>query len=255
MKLLVRVLIAICVAIVGYYVAFLATSRVVKAQVSDWKRTRPYRSFTAELTTRSAKNGKEEPPRREIYAQRDDGAFARTWPTGDLRQARSIDFPDGMKVVVYENLRLKSTVRDHFRFQQWARSNQEVAEAGCLHPTHTHLSLVGEEYQRGLRGLLISDSQVPPFVKKSLSLLSPDLDCFTIRKHNETTEGSAIQEATTIRIGPPDPTLFQIPEGFIEVSPLEAGRQVMAKLGIPCPDCMSQPVHARRDEFYRQNRP
>jgi len=246
---------AIVLAAGGYFGSIFVTSKAVKAQVSEWKRTRPFKEFTVELTTSSLRNGQADLHRREIFAMRGDGAFVTQRLTGDLHQTRAIDFSDGTKVVIYENMGLKSTVRDFLKYQSWARSNEQVAQAKCLHPTHTHLQLIGEGTLLGFRGLLVRDTAVPVNMRKSLELVTPELDCFTIRHEGATEDGSFVKEASAIRLGTPDTSLFTVPANLIEVNPMEAAMRLASALGVECETCLSQPANVRREDYYRKHRP
>jgi hypothetical protein len=248
----VPVLIGFLLLVVGYLVAANVATNYAKAQVGQWTRTRPYKAFTLQTITRSStgdvQNG--------LYAQRSDGSSVRVRMLGSRRQTRSIDFSNGLKVVMFEGFGLKSTVRDHARFLKWSHMNELLMNAGCA-PVNSSMTVLRAENFLGRSVKVIGLNGIPPN-EPDLHIttwVDPELDCVTVR-HEVLKDGVTVtKEVLSIQEGEPDPALFDV-SGGVELSPLEATRRAMATVGLgKCEECEQSAIGSRREDYYRQHRP
>jgi hypothetical protein len=95
---------------------------------------------------------------------------------------------------------------------------------------------------------------------RDISWAAPDLDCFLLKLSREenwdgTWRTRALTEATSVKIGPVDPSKFEIPAGLNEMAPSVMERHYMERMGqaIP-PDAATQYKWAKKDQGYFERR-
>lgn len=239
-------------------VAFAAANayRVVPRTVVVIERvTSPGGKYAQRRTMRAVRGDGSEIESEQILSA--DGAV--------MDDRRTLVLASRLKVLVHEASGLKSTLRipmDEYVRREAGRldpSRQCMATTGGIDMGAQNNRLVGVEEIAGMKAFKIAVNE-GNMLSRLTMWLAPELDCDLIRQtveiRNEKGEfaGTSTKTLETALLTEPDPTLFLLPEGHVEVAPSELNRRVMAKSGGPAATA-NPAMEDAMDKKYWANRP
>src|SRR5271166_1401306 len=182
-------------------------------------------------------SGKLSPFRTEVVARRSDGATARISSFGPLTAPgyfRKVDFLDGRSVTLIDLIKAKSTWPDMDPNERSALS-QKITHAPADCGVHTPYALVRFDSLDG-QDVVIMEGVIAKQYRLT-RWLAPKLGCEDLYYKSEAlgTDGvssvSSEARVSDLRLGEPDPSLFDLGSDYTEMRPSQAQNLMLQKIG------------------------
>ncbi len=197
----------------------------------------PVESFYLERAMAGSNGAPFHDAEKEIIARRFDGSIARLASVGPVANgvfSREIDFIDGRHITVYDSIHAKVTwpVRSDMEMQ-YQRDHATTGPGECDIGQSTPLR------REQMEGVDVDVIQTGAGANRVTLWSAPRLGCEYLRDKAEAPnrDGSfrvALDVKTTkLVLGEPDPQLFEVGSGLIEMRPSEALRKLWGTLDLP----------------------
>jgi hypothetical protein len=187
--------------------------------------------FTAEYTETSTNpNSGVSAQKHLFWAVKSDGSRS-LGSTDDLDHQRLVkDLPHKREIVLSDHAKLKTTYDYSFAFATMPPRPARIANPTCMQNTRVPYASLGEDVVAGYRTFHYQaplKNDADGTTEDHHYWYAPDLDCFEVLlkayKHDSTGTLTGVFEKriTRVRMGEPEPQLFEIPADYREVRPSE----------------------------------
>jgi len=170
-------------------------------------------------------------PEDYTYYRREDGSYYyRNWSEGSTHGLVAIiDAGRHDYAILEEQSRLKITFR--YSPERFERAMNPRQEGVCPEPGG-QVELLGNAGERF--GLQVIRVRARSEKSTREELLAPELKCFSIESvETYSTGDKTVEEVTSLKLGPPPDSMFEVPSDYVERSPAAMEQEYKARFGRP----------------------